>query len=541
MKKQNTTKKTLLASALSLILCVAMLIGATFAWFTDNVTSAGNKIVSGELDVELRMWTGAGEDDYVEITDTSKPLFGATSSLAQDDAADTLWEPGKTQVVYLSIKNAGSLDLKYQVALDVKNPADSKNLYEVMQYAITPNAKYGDVQSWANGLDVVLGTNATEAKNVTLAADAEHFFALSVHMDEQAGNEYMNGSVEFDIRVLAAQLASESDSFGSGYDKLATYDEGVYLVDSDTITGTAPQDEPATVSNDDDTFKVSVPAGHTGTITADIDRTNATKSVFEAVAGSGKSLISYDIKVSGQAQGSEVTVDLFLGTNLTHVVMYHNGLEMDKADYDYSPTTGYVTIRTTSFSPFEIAFYQADNVPLAKVTKVNAGTVSATLGMGGAASSYDMDVAYLFEMTQTAEEAKASPYAKYHADYVVKVNNEVAPEAVALLGYYEAYCDDYNDGNWVAMVSSDPVPANTEIRLIELLLNGGSINYEELGQWIPKFRCGAAKLDDSAIGTTLTVELRLYEVTDKADSENNSWNEETGEYVTVCTYTHTFK
>jgi hypothetical protein len=85
------------------------------------------------------------------------------------------------------------------------------------------------------------------------------------------------------------------------------------------------------------------------------------------------------------------------------------------------------------------------------------------------------------------------------------------------------------------------VPANTEIRLIDLLLRGGSINYKELGEFVQQFKCGASMLKDSVIGTTLTVELRLYEVTDKADSNTNSWNEETGEYLTVCTYRYTFK
>ena len=61
MKKQNT-KRALLLSALSLLLCVCMLVGSTFAWFTDSVTSANNIIKSGNLDVELYYQTEGQSD-----------------------------------------------------------------------------------------------------------------------------------------------------------------------------------------------------------------------------------------------------------------------------------------------------------------------------------------------------------------------------------------------------------------------------------------------------------------------------------------------
>ena len=81
MTKQKSTKRALLLSALSLLMCVSMLIGSTFAWFTDSVTSGINKIVAGNLDVELYHSDKAATDE--QVGDTTK-LF--------DDV--TLWEPG---------------------------------------------------------------------------------------------------------------------------------------------------------------------------------------------------------------------------------------------------------------------------------------------------------------------------------------------------------------------------------------------------------------------------------------------------------------
>ena len=61
MKKNHTMKRSLTVSVISLILCVSMLLGTTFAWFTDSVTSAGNIIQSGTLDIEM-FWADGKED-----------------------------------------------------------------------------------------------------------------------------------------------------------------------------------------------------------------------------------------------------------------------------------------------------------------------------------------------------------------------------------------------------------------------------------------------------------------------------------------------
>jgi len=48
---------------------------------------------------------------YQDISNSPSPIFGA-GSVAQNNNAETLWEPGKTQIAYLAIKNNGNLVLK---------------------------------------------------------------------------------------------------------------------------------------------------------------------------------------------------------------------------------------------------------------------------------------------------------------------------------------------------------------------------------------------------------------------------------------------
>ena len=112
MAKSKNTRSALLCSVLATVLCAAMLIGTTFAWFTDSVTSGKNKIAAGNLDVKLEYSKDGGESWNEVTADTN--LF----------AEGALWEPGHTEYVQLRISNVGSLALKYGLTLEVYGDAE---------------------------------------------------------------------------------------------------------------------------------------------------------------------------------------------------------------------------------------------------------------------------------------------------------------------------------------------------------------------------------------------------------------------------------
>ena len=205
----KSTKRALISSILVLCLCFTTLLGTTFAWFTDSATSSGNVIKTGTLNVELYENTAAG---LTEITDSTDPVFGD----------NIWWEPNATHVKYFTIKNAGSLALKFRVGLKVYDV--EKNLNEVMQYNIVENATPASpVTAWTTGTDVTLGTTNTTLNDISLEPGSSYNFGLAIHMDKEAGNEYQAGTIKFDINVLATQYSSELDSFGKTYDELAVY------------------------------------------------------------------------------------------------------------------------------------------------------------------------------------------------------------------------------------------------------------------------------------------------------------------------------
>ncbi|MBR5144646.1 MAG: SipW-dependent-type signal peptide-containing protein, partial [Clostridia bacterium] len=119
MTNTHSTKKALLMSAISLLLCFVMLLGTTFAWFTDSVTSANNIIASGNLDIEL---------EYAIFNDDGSFKEWKTVQAASDILTNDLWEPGVTEVAYFRVANAGSLTLKYQLGINIISETAGKNV-----------------------------------------------------------------------------------------------------------------------------------------------------------------------------------------------------------------------------------------------------------------------------------------------------------------------------------------------------------------------------------------------------------------------------
>ena len=196
MTKTNS-KKALLTSAFALVLSVAMLIGTTFAWFTDTASTGVNKIQAGNLDVALEMKDG---DNWVSAE--GKTL---TFKTKDNRAADQiLWEPGcRYELPALRVVNKGNLALKYKIQIT----------------GIQGDAKLNDVIDWTiNDAPI----NLTEGH---LAANAKgDSFTIKGVMKTTAGNEYQGLSIDgIGITVYASQDTVESDSFNNQYDANATY------------------------------------------------------------------------------------------------------------------------------------------------------------------------------------------------------------------------------------------------------------------------------------------------------------------------------
>ena len=163
--KRFKTKHALLMSLTSLMLCVSMLVGATFAWFTDSVTSGVNRIISGNLDITFE-YAQAPDGNYTDVT-TVGDIF-----VAPTDATKGLWEPGHTEVAYLKVTNSGTLDLRYKLAVAPYSETSGTNvndeafkLSDVLKFvATTPSS---DVPTAYTRATAQAAANASAATKLT--------------------------------------------------------------------------------------------------------------------------------------------------------------------------------------------------------------------------------------------------------------------------------------------------------------------------------------------------------------------------------------
>lgn len=202
---RSKTKRALLASVMALVLCLAMLIGTTFAWFTDSTSTGVNKIQAGTLDIELQMKDPAAGE---WVSAEGQMLDFVKAEGAEDE--DILWEPNCTyDLQELRLVNNSNLALKYKVIITgIKGDAE---LNDVIDWTI----KLGDSED-----QLVLGEEMTWLPTDT----AEQAFTISGHMQDTAGNYYQGKSIEgIAITVLAAQAPVESDSINNQYDAGAEY------------------------------------------------------------------------------------------------------------------------------------------------------------------------------------------------------------------------------------------------------------------------------------------------------------------------------
>ena len=209
------TKRALLTSVLAIVACVAMLIGSTFAWFTDTASTGVNKIQAGTLKVDIVDEQGAS------IQKTGLQFVSADNVTKGEDI---LWEPNATyKTTGFQIKNNGTLALKYRFALT--GLTGSADLLKVIKFSVVDkDGKTVDMDTFEGHLDT--------------AGAVSDVLYIQGHMDAAAGNEYQGKELTgITITVYATQDTVESDSFNNQYDKDAKYTE--VIAAGKTFTGKA--------------------------------------------------------------------------------------------------------------------------------------------------------------------------------------------------------------------------------------------------------------------------------------------------------------
>lgn len=376
----KTSKKNLFRGAIAIVLCAAMLVGGTLAWFTDSVSSNDNIVKSGKLDIDL-LWTmDLQNGPWIDTAKTENdPIF-----------TNNLWEPGYTEVRYFKIQNKGNLAFQYALQIvpngEVGVLADVIDVY----YVENPTANIAGRRDLTNmtpagTLSAVIDGTAS-AQGVLLPAGeyesgfhtGEIILAVALKMQESAGNEYQGKTIgdSFNVMLHATQYTYEEDAFGPDYDAEAPFPfpDNTF---NETVTVNVEVDSNGQVANavtlSSDGVSITVPVGVK--VADGVSALTLTVTEKEGADGNvtlkeNEELRALDVHVDGVATDNAVPLTVELegaaptGLNEGNLALYHvengttNAMEKVAASdafdehnqFKYDPATGDVVLYMASFS-----------------------------------------------------------------------------------------------------------------------------------------------------------------------------------------------
>lgn len=387
-------------SVVSLILCISMLFGTTFAWFTDTVASEGNIIASGNLDATM---------EYTE------DLSGTWQNAAEGAIFSyEYWEPGYTDMKFIRVGNNGNLAFRYQLHIlpTAVAPEGEPDLADVIDvYCGVVDEKFtvptdfsenmpgltkigtlsdliGKVGGTASGILLPSSGSANvtlDPENADIAKTGYETLCILLHMQESAGNEYQDLSVggSFRVQLNATQYTYENDSYGNDYDTESEMPEFTFKGGKATATiSTANGAVSSEVTMAGGEVEAVVPAGVAvvdGTESLTLNVSVMEESTSGVTLAENESIVSVDVHVDGVASGNTtpilVTLKEFMtpGLNMGNYTLYHveesgtkamtlvDGTPVNHNEYSYDSASGTVVVAMASFSEVA-AVSNTDNV-----------------------------------------------------------------------------------------------------------------------------------------------------------------------------------
>lgn len=504
----KSTQKKLFTNLLVLVLCVAMLTGTTFAWFTDSATSTGNIVKAGKLDLKMFWTDDLTSGNWHDVEGVNKTLFDERDSQGNE----IYWEPGYTEVRYIKIQNTGNLAFNFDITLEAADPANVGELAPAINVYAAKNVQanvadradlgqsgfgsVGMLNTMMNGGKVVSGTVIPADQINPQYYSGETIVAIALQMIPTAGNEYQgkNLGAGFNIKAVATQCAYEEDAFGNNYDGNATPGTTGNTLVSTSVTAAVTSAggkvaEPVVLASNG--VKATVPAGvvlndGVSELTFTVEPLEDTASGITAV--NDQMLIPVDVHVEGVSEDNTVPVIIELGEilpkylNMGNFTLVHveNGTNQtmtyvadaenlsEHNQFTYDSNTGAVTVAMATFS--EVAL-------VADTANVWKGTTAAAFAGGTGAEddpyliSNADQLAYLGNCISNDNEN----YGKKHYRLIADINLGGSKQIFYPIGYHKK-------GGTIATLAVDDEP-EAYYEITEDSKNPGSTLSESESVW----------------------------------------------------------
>ncbi len=238
---KTVTKHSLWASGLSLLLCAALLLGTTFAWFTDSVTNTGNTITAGTLGIKA---TVAEVDKNAAVTYTVPGLNGGApfgfGNTHYDDQAGYLVGVSSAEELAKAAADGNSVRLDEDIVLTGTLEFGQTATLQMNGHTLTVNNGTGSVKT--TGSLTVEGNGLLKG---TLVADTGATLVVNAGDDFKVETSFATGA------AVSAALNTTVEINGGTYSSFVDGGAGVIDVKGSYLTvrnATVNANEPSMVN-----------------------------------------------------------------------------------------------------------------------------------------------------------------------------------------------------------------------------------------------------------------------------------------------------
>ncbi len=378
----KNTKTKLISSVAVLLICFAMLIGSTFAWFTDSASTGVNKIQAGNQDLKMSVKNKTNNTTWTEVDENTK-LFNIVDN--------TKWEPGVVAYEKFKVENVGNLALDYTLGFlpaNVTSTPSGESLIDVIKvYEIEGNVTITDRASLLSQIPASYNfIDSYSQNNVRMNQNETKYFTIVLYWQPTDHDNDYNLSeplkADLGIELVAKQATVERDSFDEQYDSSSLYPVHASINLYNDVIDTNGSNKvtnrnliitsTARTSDNQPVAKVTIPSG----VIVE-DSANELKYTAEEVTTPNGVVVSstnnsktLEIDVIGLSDSNTtpIKIETNIGADLGDVTLQHVGSsvptnkEMNLSDvdsdqdYHYDNQTGILTFLSSSFSPFVIEY-----------------------------------------------------------------------------------------------------------------------------------------------------------------------------------------
>lgn len=221
--REPSLYRSICTSIISTLLSLVMLVGTTFAWFTDSVTTGVYTIQAGNLKTAMYFCT-----ELPDESSTSEPMWFPLNKGNMSMFGGMTFTSGDAQTAYLKLVNSSSGDVVYKFRFESETETEGtfegntegKRLSDMLNFSCVSVAENDRWMTQLKGAvttpQKLTGFAATSPGpfEVTVEQGQIVYVALTIAMDEYSGTWEIQPSIQLRLQIDISNttLAGESQT-----------------------------------------------------------------------------------------------------------------------------------------------------------------------------------------------------------------------------------------------------------------------------------------------------------------------------------------